>query len=143
MKEVIPKIRPKVAILMVGINDLGLSISKDRLAYGNPFDRPGWRYRILAHSRLAQVLYRWELVLFGDVYVVKKARHENYAPSPLANQMPLPGDLKTLLPQLSEYRENIKAIIQEAKLSDVRPILLTQPMLFDDTEYWRGIEGEF
>lgn len=142
MKEVIPKIRPKTVVFLTGINDLGISISEDRMTYGNPFDRPNWKYRVLASSRLVQILYLWKLVVLDDAFVIKKSRFENFEPKALSEEIHLPKDLKTVVP-LSEYRENIRRIIQIGKTYNVRMIFLTQPMLFDDTEYWRKIEGEF
>ena len=65
-------------------------------------------------------------------------------PQPLKErEMDLPKDLKTLLPSLDEYRANIREIARIGKSLNTRVIFLTQPMLFDDTEYWREILGEF
>lgn len=146
MKEAIPKIRPDAVILLVGLNDLGFSIAKDNRGALKPNDyyKPGWRRKIFLKSRLAQILYTWKLIVFDKVFVEKKSSPLRFISKPLeGNPMPLPDDLKTLLPFLTQYRENIKEIIKLGKSMHMRVIFLTQPMLFDDTPYWRGMEGEF
>ncbi len=150
MEEAISQLKSKTVIVLAGANDMGFSIGDDKSLHGSPWDNVNsWKLSIFAHSRLAQVLYIWKRILLDDVTVVKKAGHGNLVPTPLAgkgeivNQMSPPEDLKTLLPSLPEYRENIRKIIQLGRSMNVRVIFLTQPMLFDDTEYWRGIEGKF
>jgi lysophospholipase L1-like esterase len=151
MRKVISQLKPKGVIVLAGANDLGFSISDGRETYGNPWDKPdlSWKHRIFASSRLVQILYIWKKIIFDDVTVVRGAGHGNFEPQPLigeeqtSNQTPLPEDLKTLLPSLGEYQENIRKIIQLGRSMGVKVIFLTQPMLFDNTEYWRGIEGRF
>lgn len=141
--EVLSQARPDAALFLVGANDLGLSLSADTLAFGSPFDR-SWSdtYAVLARSRALQVAWlRW-LAATGRVVVVPTAVHEPFAPRPFAVPETLPpGGLSELVPQLPEFRENVRALVEDCRRLGVRPILATQPMLFDDTEPWRRVEG--
>ena len=146
MREVIPKINPDAVILLLGINDLGFSITKNSGNCGSPYDyyKPGWKSRFFFNSRLLQILYKGGLVIFNQIAVEKKGGPGEFRSKPLTDiPIILPNDLKILLPCLNQYRENVKEIIRLAKSMKTRIILLTQPSLFDDTPYWRGIEGEF
>ncbi|MCK6531261.1 SGNH/GDSL hydrolase family protein [Myxococcota bacterium] len=141
--EVLSQARPDAALFLVGANDLGLSLSAETLAFGSPFDR-SWSdaYAVLARSRALQVLWlRW-LAATGRVVVVTTAVHEPFAPRPFVGEELDPAaDLSALVPQLPEFRENVRALVTECRRLGVRPILATQPMLFDDTEPWRRVEG--
>ena len=143
MKEVIPKMKPKTVILLVGFNDLGLSLSEDARLFGSPWDKTSLKYKIYANSRLIQILHIWKLIIFDKVVVVKKMGHGDYEPKASVSETPFPSDLRSLLPSLEEYRQNIKEIIDTAKSMNIRAIFLTQPVLYDNTEYWKKIEGGF
>lgn len=144
MQYVIAKVKPKAIIFLTGLNDLLLSFNEDNRLYGLLFERAHWKYWIFAHSRLIQVLYIWKKIIFNHVTVVKEIGHGNYKPKLLIKKEDhLPTDLTTLLPSLEEYHQNIRKIIEMARLLNVRIIFLNQPMLFDDTPYWRQVEGQF
>ena len=146
MKEVVQKIKPKVVIVLLGHNDLGLSLSEDKRLYGSHFDqnKAGWPIRFFGRSRLFQVLYLWKQIVYDGVHVVQNQYHEDLQPKPLSgSEPPLPEDLRTLLPQLDEFRENVGEMIKIARALDVRIVFLTQPMLYDDTDYWRTKEGAY
>ena len=143
MKEAIPKIRPNAVIFLTGINDLGFSISEDKQASGNPYDRPYWKLQLF-RSRLIQILFLWKLILFDHVTVVKDQGHGNFEPSPLPpDAVRLPPDPRSALPALADYRKSLEALIELGRHSNVRTLFLTQPMLFEDNAYWRGIAGSF
>jgi lysophospholipase L1-like esterase len=151
MEKAISQIKPKAVIVLAGANDLLFSINDDYRVHGNPSDDKvnGWKNRIFGSSRLVQILYTWKKIIFDDATVVRRAGHGNFEPTPLigkeevSNHMQLSNNLKILLPSLGEYQENIRKIIHIGKSMNVGVIFLTQPMLFDDTEYWRGIKGTF
>jgi lysophospholipase L1-like esterase len=146
MEEVISRLRPKAVVLLVGANDLGLSLREDRRLRGNGFDagRPIWYIRLFGRSRLFQILFLWKQALVDDVKVVNKSGDgdQTFKPLPQGTEQ-LPADLGTLLPTLNEYRQNIERIIQLGRSDNVRVVFLTQPLLYEDTEYWKGIEGNF
>lgn len=141
VREAISKIKPKAVILMVGINDLWYSMNDNAQRLGNPAERTGWKYFVLGNSRLAQVLFLWKIILFDNVVVLERSANANFVPAPLVQEMELPNDLRLLLPSLEEYRKNIHTIIADLKTMNVRPIFLTQPLLFDNSEQWKAVVG--
>lgn len=144
MEDVAARIKPKAVIVLCGVNDLGLSLSEDARLFGSDFDKTGAKYKIFANSRLVQVLYNWKLIIFNKATVVKTAGHGNYLPKAMGSkEMPLPSDLREVLPSLAEYCSNIHKIISQAKALKIRVIFLTQPLLYDDSQYWKDKEGNF
>ncbi|HKB15092.1 MAG TPA: GDSL-type esterase/lipase family protein [Planctomycetota bacterium] len=148
MDEVVRAIRPDAVLFLLGVNDFSLSICQDRRLFGNPQDRgawseDSWKMRLFRWSRLFQLGYRWSVALSGDVILVRAA-HRNYEPTPLGpDPTPVPSDPRDLLPELPEFRSNLKALVESGRAMGVRTVFLTQPILFADADPWRGIEGEF
>jgi len=147
MEEIIPKIKPSAVIFLTGINDLGYSTNETEraVANANQVERTGWRYRMFARSRLLQVMSTWKQIVFDRATVVKSREtgHQALVLHPLPGKEQLPADLRSLLPALGEYRANIRRLIADARATKVRPVFLTQPLLFDDTDYWRGVTHQF
>jgi lysophospholipase L1-like esterase len=149
MDEVIARVRPRIVVILAGANDLGFSISRRFREAGNPLDRAstGWRYSAFAGSRLLQVLYLWKKIVVDDATVVKAGGHGNFVPKRLPpgeerfDGNPMPDTLDPLLTALPEYRANLERIIRRSRAVNVRVVFMTQPTLFEDTEYWRSIEG--
>ena len=142
MRDVIPKIKPKTVVFLVGVNDLSFSIEEDQSNLSRSYDKASWRF-FLFQSRLFQILYQWKLIFFNKVVVETDQGHGNYEPLPLVNAMTLPEDLKSFLTQLPEYRENLKKLIESGRASHVRMIFMTQPLLFEDSEFYRKAAGSF
>lgn len=144
MRYVISKVKPDAVVILCGINDLTLSLDEDRRLNGNFMEKANWKRWIFAHSRLLQVLYIYKGIIFNDFFVVKTTASRNFDPKPLNDPLAAnKQDVKALAVSLEEYRSNIKEIISIGKSSGVKIIFLTQPIIFDDTPYWRGIEGSF
>jgi len=137
MQDVVAKIHPKVILFLVGINDLALCLrGKDDV-----YDRPGnWRWKLFNRFRISQMLYNGYLILFRHVAVPGKV-NRFYLPQTLTNPKPLPQDLRNLIPLLPEYEANIHQLIAMSRAMGSIPIFLTQPMLFEDTPYWRSKVG--
>ena len=145
MEQVVAKVRPNAVILLVGINDLGLSLRDDKRLNGSAPDntRNSWPIRYFGWSRTFQIGYLWKQIIFDKAKVVNQSGDGNESFRPLTEPESLPDDLRTLLPNLDEYRNNIKKIIDLGRKLNVRVIFLTQPLRYEDTEHWRGIEGYF
>ncbi len=144
MEDLVSKIRPDAVILLVGINDLQYSLDEERRLHGSRYDRTSWLTVVYRRSRLAQTLYAWGQVFLGRAVLVRRSGHGNFEPRPVTGAAPaIPGDIRTLLPGLPEYRANLERIIELARTSGVRPIFLAQPLLFEDSEYWRRVQGGF
>lgn len=143
MEKVITKIKPDIVILLVGANDLGLSLNEDRLIFGTSFEKTGLKYYLFTHSRVFQFINTWRKILINKAPIIDKTKfgYERYTPQPISERSPLPDSLETILPSLYVFKNNIKRIIDISTKEDIKIIFLTQPMLYDDNEYWDGILG--
>ncbi|OGN10529.1 MAG: hypothetical protein A3J46_00725 [Candidatus Yanofskybacteria bacterium RIFCSPHIGHO2_02_FULL_41_11] len=143
MQSIIPKIRPKIVIVLSGVNDLGHSLIPERFVSGNPFEKTGWKYNLLARSRAAQFFYVWYQVLVNKTVTSDKANESSsgYDLKPLEKETILPENLKEALPSLGEFKANIRTIITIARSENIKIVFLTQPLLFDDNKYWSKIQG--
>jgi lysophospholipase L1-like esterase len=155
MKQAAARLRPKVAIFLVGANDLSLSLSESKRRDGNGFDDfddfRGARIdravlkTLFHHSRLVQLLYAWKQIAWGEVQLVKFRGQHPFEPKPVSQAYePVPSDrLESMLPQLDEYRNNLHSLISLSRASNIRPVFLTQPLLFGDTDYYRGVLASY
>lgn len=146
--RVVATVRPDACLVLVGVNDMYLSIRKDYQLHGNPYETSGYDRDLVlgamrtlhAHSRLVQLGYLWKQIVFDRVTVVKTAGHAAWKPTPLPpDREPLPDDVRSLLPQLPEFRDNLRTLIRRGRELKVRTIFLTQPFLFEDTKAWSEI----
>ena len=80
VREAVAKMKPKAALLMVGINDLWYSMNDEAGTLGNPAERTGWKYFILGNSRLVQVLFLWKIILFDNVVVLDRSANADFVP---------------------------------------------------------------
>ncbi len=143
MREVIPTVLPDVVVLLTGTNDVVYSTRIDPGGEGIGDETPALGYRIISSSRLLQILNTWIRGSFGDVHILT----ENllpYVPIPLDGpEMELPEDIRDLCTSLDEYSDNIREIIRLGKASGVRIVFMTQPSLWKDSDYWRGIQESY
>lgn len=146
MKDIVSKTRPDAVIFLVGINDLALSIEEDFYEKGNPQDEPKvlWTRWLYDRSRLVQVGHTWKKVLIDKAHVVETTGHRTREPRPLtAPAMPLPSDPRSLLPGLDEYKRNIRELARSGRSMGVRTVFLTQPTLYEDSDFWNGKEAGY
>lgn len=143
MEQVAAKLVPDTVVLLVGVNDLGLSLSYDKGDSTHYYDEPRGRDRIFSASRLLQELRRWKYILFQRDAVVSSRGLKPFDPKPLPSDRTVTlGDLYDRLPLLAEYRENILRISDIGEAHSIETIFLTQPCLFEDTPYWSAREGD-
>jgi lysophospholipase L1-like esterase len=141
MQQVVQPLKPRVVIFLVGVNDLALSLRDDAKSYDLPGD---WKWRFFSRSRIGQIFYTWTLILLNRVPPAERiASSYTHTLKTISSPAPLPRDLKTMLPGLGEYAANLRTLIQSARSAGIRPVFLTQPMLFADTPFWRTREGSF
>lgn len=142
MQTVVPRIRPDLVVLLVGLNDLSYSTDEQHLLFGNPNERTGAGYYIYANSRLVQLLYKWFQIYVNKTPVLKPAGQgspDGYHGTALRDPTPLPEKLESILPSLEEFRSNVIQIIKRAKELNITPVFLTQPILFEENTHWDGI----
>ncbi len=143
MEEVIPRVRPRLVLLMAGINDMGLSFSEERRLRGNPLDGTSALYRLFGSNRLLQVLFAWKKALWDRAHVVRRSGHAMAPVRFISDPDTPPADVTPLLAQWPEYRQNLGLLARRARGAGVDIVFLTQPMLYDDTEPWTRIEPEY
>jgi hypothetical protein len=56
-------------------------------------------------------------------------------------EMDLTDDLHELMQDPDLYRDNIRELITLAREYGAIPVFMTQPILYEDNEYWQGIVG--
>lgn len=143
MQEIVPVISPDLVVLLIGINDTHFSTRQGVATSGIEDETTTLRYKIFAASRLYQILYRWIQISFGDVHMLTE-NLTSYEPEPLDGpDIELPDDIREFCISMDEYNSNIRTIIRLARESDVQVVFMTQPMLWEDTEYWRGIQQSY
>ncbi len=139
------RIKPDMAIFLVGVNDLQLSLDQATVERGER--SPGLIYTLFASSRALQSLYAWYRVLVDKVPTEEIVQHNTDGVNtlelkPLTSETPLPPDLTDVLPSLALFENNIRAMIAMARLSNIEVMFLTQPLLYGDGEEWAGVQGE-
>jgi lysophospholipase L1-like esterase len=143
MQEVIPAVLPDIVVLLVGANDMIYSTRVDPSGAGIRNERPSLEYKFIASSRLLQILSTWIRGSFGNEYMLTE-NLPPYIPIPLDGpEMELPENLRDLCTSLNEYSDNIREIIRLGRASGVQIIFMTQPSLWEDSDYWRGIQESY
>ncbi|MCK4671403.1 MAG: SGNH/GDSL hydrolase family protein [Candidatus Aegiribacteria sp.] len=141
VREVLSEVKPDIALFLVGINDVGQFLrGEDALNVSLP--ETGLRQAIFKHCMLMQVLYKLKIVYVDKAPVLSEAVDPMFIEEPLLSpERELPDDLHELIPQPDDYRNRIEAIILECRKFDITPVFMTQPLLYEDNDYWRGRKG--
>lgn len=149
MDKVIAKLKPKIVVVLAGLNDLWLSLYMDRKVGGNPYDNQfaarlttrGPKAWLMEHSRLWQIGYAWKRVMADEVVTLDKAYHANWSPPLLQapeDSLPPHAELLTSLPG---FRSNILRIDSAARALGTRAVFLTQPILYGSDSAWARYEA--
>ncbi|MCK4506243.1 MAG: SGNH/GDSL hydrolase family protein [Candidatus Aegiribacteria sp.] len=141
VREVLSEVKPDIALFLVGINDVGQFL-RGEAALNISLPETGLRQAVFKHCMLMQVLYRLKIVYVDKAPVLSEAVDPMFIEEPLLySERELPDDLHELIPQPDEYRNRIEAIIHECHELDITPVFMTQPLLYEDNDYWRGRKG--
>jgi len=142
VREVLSDIKPDIALFLVGINDVGQFLKGEAAIPPTALSEAGVRQTIFRHCMILQVLYKLKIVYIDKAPVLSEAVDPMFVEEPLQfSERELPDDLHELIPRPDEYIIRIENIIRECRELDVTPVFMTQPLLFEDNEYWRGIKG--
>jgi lysophospholipase L1-like esterase len=141
--EVVRKLRPDMVVILVGANDLWAAMRDERRQHGSRSDQPvdNLFYRAFARSRLLQLLYTWKQVLVDKVEVQSFDGKDRMHFAPFTETRPFEEELKELAPDIQQYGQRIERLITLTKSLGTKSVFLTQPLLFEDTPYWRGRNG--
>ncbi len=145
VREVVDEVRPDVALFLVGVNDmvnyLGMEPGRQAALVSSEPDFEWW---LFCNSRLAQVAYFLKKAWIDEVPVQGTPWARAYEPEPLPGlEMDLPDDLHDLMHDRDFTLDKVRTLIRMSREIGVEPVFLTHPLLFDDTDYWRGIFGTY
>jgi lysophospholipase L1-like esterase len=153
LRDFIVRIRPKVAVFLIGVNDVGLAGVNDYDASlapswvpwrerWNPYEaalgihRTPWRAEwvfLTTHVELAGVIEN-----FRRVARAREAgfTHQEINLTALATLAPDAAYAEATLARLAEplraYEGRVAAIVELCRASGIEPVLITQPALFGD-----------
>ncbi len=143
MREVIPNVMPDMVVLFVGTNDVAYSTKVDPDGVGIGTENPSIGHRVISSSRLLQLLSVWIRGSFDEVHILT----ENLPPYiriPLdGHEMEVPDEIKELCTYLDMYHNNIMEIIRIGRSLGVKIVFMTQPSLWEDSDYWHGIQKSY
>jgi lysophospholipase L1-like esterase len=135
LESAVIKLRPKVAVFLVGTNDVAL----DR---ANTYDRAltpagSWPYRLqtlmIAHSAVASTVQ--------NLYRAARTHQQGFGHSEVdlrsARQLALDDRavermVREQTPYLGRYQERLARIAQLCRANQIEPVFVTQPALFGD-----------
>lgn len=141
VREVLSEVKPDIALFLVGINDVGQYLRGEN-ALNVSLPETGLRQAVFKHCMLMQVLYKLKIVYVDKAPVLSEAVDPMFIEEPLLSpERELPDDLHELIPRPDAYRNRIEAIIHECRELDITPVFMTQPLLYEDNDYWRSRKG--
>lgn len=145
MDEVIDVTRPDIALFLVGANEMVIynGMGPGRQANLGTF-QPNLGWWLFCNSRIVQIAYSLKKSVIDEVPVQGTDWAQGFNSIPFEGpEAPTPDDLHELMVDPDFTRNNVRELIEKARAMGVTPVFLTQPLAFDDTEYWRGIFGDF
>lgn len=142
LREVVTAIQPDIVIFLTGANDIGQFMRGEVALHERPLPERGVREFMFRNSRLLQTLYKAKKVYVDRAPVISEAADPEFAMQPMTgSESPLPDDLREMLPDPEAYSRRIRRLIATSREIGVTPVFLTQPLLFEDSDFWRGIQG--
>lgn len=141
VREVLSEVKPDIALFLVGINDVGQFL-RGEAALNVSLPETGLRQAVFKHCMLMQVLYKLKIVYVDKAPVLSETVDPMFIEEPLLSpERELPDDLHEIITRPDEYRNRIETIIHECRELDITPVFMTQPLLYEDNDYWRGRKG--
>lgn len=139
VRDVLSSIQPDIALFLVGVNDMG-SFLRGSAGEKTYLENLGLRMWLFQHSMVLQLLYKFKATFIEGAPVITGTVDPYFREVPMTEEEPpLPADLHDLLENPDYYRERIGRIISECRRLEIVPVFMTQPLLYEDTEHWRGI----
>ena len=141
MEEVVRYLKPNLVVVLIGANDLTLSLLEERRTQGTTFDQTTKQRDVLQETQIGRLAWGFFAVMLGNAVPVNTTFTSFTAiPMDASRSALAPAD-RDALPELPEYRQNVNKLIDLAQEMGSKIVFLTQPSLFDDTPYWSGIEA--
>ena len=139
VREVLSLIKPDVALFLVGVNDMG-PLLKGSAGLVDRLPDSGARQSLFSQSMILQLMYKLKKVYIDGAPVITQSVDPYYHEIPMTEEeIPLPEDIHDLLEDPGYYKRRIRLIIEECRILGITPVFMTQPLLFQDNDYWRGV----
>ncbi len=139
VREVLSIIKPDIALFLVGVNDMGPLLRGSRGTVDRLPDS-GIRQSLFSRSMVLQTLYKIKKVYMDGAPVISQSVDPYYHEVAMTEEeIPLPEDIHELLEDPGYYQRRIRLIIQECRVLGITPVFMTQPLLYQDNDYWRGV----
>ncbi|TKJ41030.1 hypothetical protein CEE37_05025 [candidate division LCP-89 bacterium B3_LCP] len=146
MEEVVPVIKPKVVIMLVGVNDMRKALRQGRHRIVNRLEESRSIFRLYSYSRTVQLALKWYQVIINKVPLVDKIEYTftiNHQPIPVDDNKSEQDILGRAESLTDEFQVHLIEIIKCAQASGIKLLFITQPGIYDDTEYWQGIRAQW
>jgi lysophospholipase L1-like esterase len=139
VREVLSKIKPDMALFLTGVNDMGPFL-RGSAAESQRLPDSGLRQALFSHSMVLQLIYKMKVVYIDGAPVISNSVDPYFQEIPMnEEEAVLPDDLHDLLENPNFYRHRIRALIQECRSLNITPVFMTQPLLYENNDHWRGI----
>lgn len=154
LEELIKEVKPDYAIFLIGINDLGVAFNK-KSGDDDIFksflkeeklkkEKSGFYYSLMYRSSLFKYLVFLKKQLFnetvyGQYNIVKFDEVEDR--KDFLDKENLHYYKAIALDYLPNYRKNILKLIDICQKEKIMPVFMTQPMLYEQNEYWKNIKA--
>jgi len=140
VREVLSQIKPDVALFLVGVNDMGPFL-RGSAGIVERLPDSGIRQDLFARSMILQLMYKLKKIYVDGAPVVTRSVDPTFQEiSLLEEEGILPDDLHDLLEDPEFYQRRIRLVIQECRSLGIIPVFMTQPILYEDNDHWRGIK---
>lgn len=150
LEHVVAPLGPDTILVLAGINDLGIALSRDPVA--SPGEPGEAGFDLLKQSRLLQLARLWWKRWFARAFAVSNESHGPYTPRPRSTAAAAPAapghspmadaagfDAGSFL---AEYEANLRSIARTARAHGIAVVFITQPLLYTSSAEWEAIEGE-
>ena len=140
VREVLSQIKPDAALFLVGVNDMGPFL-RGSAGIVERLPDSGIRQGLFSKSMILQLMYKLKKIYVDGAPVVTQSVDPSFHEVPMLEEEGiLPEDLHDLLEDPEVYQRRIRLIIQECRLLGIIPVFMTQPILYEDNDHWRGVQ---
>jgi lysophospholipase L1-like esterase len=140
LEDHIVKIKPKVVLFLIGINDLGQGritsfdklMLKDQAVTMNDSWWKDFGRSIIKNSEAFQTVY----AIFSGIKTQQKNFRDDKrlvlskTDTLSLSKLEIEQELISIRPLLSDFRKRVENLVTICRKSDIEPILITQPLLF-------------
>ncbi|MEA3266000.1 MAG: SGNH/GDSL hydrolase family protein [Candidatus Fermentibacteria bacterium] len=140
VREVLSQIKPDAVLFLVGVNDMGPFL-RGSAGIVERLPDSGIRQTLFSKSMFLQLMYKLKKIYVDSAPVVTQSVDPTFREIPMQEEEAvLPEDLHDFLEDPEFYQRRIRLIIQECRSLGITPVFMTQPILYEDNDHWRGVQ---